>query len=78
MYPGLPTSSVAKNPPVKQGDVGLIPGSGRFPGRGNSNPPQYSCLENPMDRGALQAPQSMGSQKSQTHLRKTTTVDPNV
>ena len=33
-------------------DVGLIPGSGRSPGEGNSNPPQYSCLENPMDRGA--------------------------
>ena len=34
------------------GDVGLIPGSGRFPGRGNSSPLWYSCLENPMDRGA--------------------------
>ena len=33
-------------------DVGLIPGSGRFPGEGNGNPLQYSCLENPMDRGA--------------------------
>ena len=31
------------------GDVGLIPGSGRSPGEGNGNPPQYSCLENPMD-----------------------------
>ena len=36
------------------GDVGLIPGSGRSPGKGNSNPLQYSCLENPMDRGAWQ------------------------
>ena len=34
------------------GDVGLIPGSGRSPGRGQGNPVQYSCLENPMDRGA--------------------------
>ena len=34
------------------GDLGLIPGSGRSPGEGNSNPLQYSCLENPMDRGA--------------------------
>ena len=34
------------------GDVGLIPGSGRSPGGGNGNPLQYSCLENPMDRGA--------------------------
>ena len=33
-------------------DVGSIPGSGRSPGGGNSNPLQYSCLENPMDRGA--------------------------
>ena len=34
------------------GDLGSIPGSGRFPGEGNGNPLQYSCLENPMDRGA--------------------------
>ena len=33
-------------------DVGLIPGSGRSPGEGHGNPLQYSCLENPMDRGA--------------------------
>ena len=33
------------------GDLGLIPGSGRSPGEGNGNPLQYSCLENPMDRG---------------------------
>ena len=37
------------------GDVCLIPGSGRSPGEGNSNPLQYSCLQNPMDRGAWQA-----------------------
>ena len=41
------------------GDLGSIPGSGRFPGEGNSNPLQYSCLENPMDGGAW----SMGSQR---------------
>ena len=34
------------------GDLGSIPGSGRFPGEGNGNPLQYSCLENPMDGGA--------------------------
>ena len=34
------------------GDVGSVPGSGRSPGGGNDNPPQYSCLENSMDRGA--------------------------
>ena len=37
------------------GDVDLIPGSGRFPGGGNGNQLQYSCLENPMDRGAWRA-----------------------
>ena len=37
-------------------DVGLIPGSGRSPGGGHSNPLQYSCLENPRDRGAWRAP----------------------
>ena len=37
------------------GDVGLIPGSGRSPGEGNGTPLQYSCLENPMDRGAWRA-----------------------
>ena len=37
------------------GDLSLIPGSGSSPGEGNGNPCQYSCLENPMDRGAWQA-----------------------
>ena len=36
-------------------DMGLIPGSGRSPGGGNGNPLEYSCLENPMDRGTWQA-----------------------
>ena len=36
-------------------DVGSIPGSGRFPGGGNGNPLQDTCLENPMDRGAWQS-----------------------
>ena len=38
--------------PAKAGDAGLILGSGRVPGEGNGNPFQYSCLGNPMDRGA--------------------------
>ena len=49
---------VVKNPPANARDVrdvGLIPGSGRLPGEGNSNPFQHSCLENPMDRGACRA-----------------------
>ena len=46
---------VVKDPPANAGGAGdtdFIPGSGRFPGRGHSNPLQYSYLENPMDRGA--------------------------
>ena len=45
------------------GDLGLIPGSGKFPGEGNGNPLQYSCLENPMDGGAWCRLLSMGSQR---------------
>ena len=48
---------VVKNPPASAGDIrdmSLIPGPGRSPGVGNGNPLQYSCLENPMDRGAWQ------------------------
>ena len=41
-----------KNPPASAGDLDSIPGSGRSPGEGNDNPLQYSCLENPRDRGA--------------------------
>ena len=40
---------------VNVGDLGSVPGSGRPPGEGNGNPLQYSCLGNPMDRGAWQA-----------------------
>ena len=43
---------MVKNPPTNAGDVDSISGSGRSPGRGHGNPLQYSCLENPMDRGA--------------------------
>ena len=49
---------VVKNPPANAGDIrdaGLTPGLGRSPGGGHGNPLHYSCLENPMDRGALQA-----------------------
>ena len=49
---GFSGGSVVKNPPANAGDVGLIPGSGRSPEGGNGNPVQYSCLGNPMDRGA--------------------------
>ena len=43
---------MVKNPTANAEDPGLIPGSGTFPGKGNGNPLQYSCLENSMDRGA--------------------------
>ena len=52
---GFSDGAVVKNLPGKAGDprdVGLIPGSGRSPGVGNGNPCQYSCLRNPLDRGA--------------------------
>ena len=55
---GFPGGTVVKNSPASAGiirDMGLIPGLGRLPGEGNGNPLQYSCLENPMDRGVWRA-----------------------
>jgi len=79
---------VVKNPPANAGDIrdtGLISGSGRSPGRGHSNPNvlvsfslygiypfQYSCLENPMDRGAWLATVH-GVAKSRTQLKQLST-----
>ena len=63
---------LVKNPPPNAGDVrdvGSIPGSGRSPGEGNGTPLQYSCLENPMDRGAWQATVYRVT-KSQTRLKR--------
>ena len=63
---------MVKNPPANAGDVrdsGSIPGSGRSPGGGNGNPLQYSCLENPMNRGAWQATVQRIA-KSQTQLKQ--------
>ena len=70
----LGTSQVAlvvKNPLANAGDLrdlGLIPGSGRSPGGGHGNPLLYSCLENPMDRGAWQETVHMVT-KIQTQLK---------
>ena len=47
--------AVPKNPPVNTGDLVLIPRLGRSPGGGNGNTLQFSCLGNPMDRGAWRA-----------------------
>ena len=63
---------VVKNPPANAGDLrdeDSIPGLGRSPGEGNSNPLQYSCLENPIDRGTWWATVH-GVTKSQTQLKQ--------
>ena len=49
---GFPGGAEVKASACNVGDLGSIPGLGRSPGEGNGNPFQYSCLENPMDRGA--------------------------
>ena len=51
---GLPWCSAVKNPPTNAGYAGSIPGSGRSPEGWQGNPLQYSCLGNPVDRGAWQ------------------------
>ena len=51
---GFPDSSVGKESACNAEDLGSIPGLGRSPGEGNGNPIQYSCLENPIDRGVWQ------------------------
>ena len=66
---------MVKYSPANVGDVGdmsLIPGLGRSPGEANGNPLQYSCLENPMGRGAWQAIVH-GVTKSQTRLKRHST-----
>ena len=52
---GLPWWLSSKESTCNSGDTGSFPGSGRSPGGGHCNPLQYSCLENPMDRGAWQS-----------------------
>ena len=64
---GFPGGSEVKVSACNAGDLGSIPGLGRSPGEGNGNPLQYSCLENPMDRGAWWATVH-GVAKSQTGL----------
>ena len=75
---GLWASQVAlvvKNPTANAGDIrdaGLIPGLGRSPRGGHGNPPWYSCLENPMGRGAWRATVH-GVAKSRTRLKRLST-----
>ena len=52
LYRCFPCGSADKESACKAGDLGLIPGLERYPGEGNGNSLQYSCLENPMDLGA--------------------------
>ena len=68
---------VVKNPPAKTGgirDLGSVPGLGRSPGEGNGNPLQYSCLENPMDRGAWRATVHGITKESETTATTPTTT----
>ena len=64
---GFPGGSEVKASAFNAGDLGSIPGSGKSPGEENGNPLQYSCLENPMDRGAWWAT-AHGVAKSWTRL----------
>ena len=69
---GLPSGSDVKEPACNAGDLGSIPGLDRSPGGGHGNTLQYSCLENPMDRGAWRATVH-GVRKSQARLKQLTT-----
>ena len=76
-FEGFPGGSVVKNLPANAGDIrdmDLMPGSGRSPGGGHDNPFQYSCLENPMDRGAWRATVH-GVAKSWTQLKLLSTAE---
>ena len=70
---GFPGGSDDKASVCNAGDLGSIPGLGRSPGQGNGSPLQYSCLENPMDRGAWPATVH-GVAKSQTWLSDFTSL----
>ena len=72
---GFPGSSEVKASACNAGGLGSIPGSGRFPGEGNGNPLQYSCLENPMDGGAWWVTVH-GVTKSRTRLSDFTFTQP--
>ena len=74
-FPGFPGGSVGKESACKAGDIrdaGSIPGLGRSLGGGHGSPLQYSCLENPMDRGAWRAAVHRVT-KSQTRLLRLST-----
>ena len=75
MVRGFPGGKVVKVPSANAGDardMGSISGLGRSPGVGNSNPLQYSCLENPMDRGTWRATAQCSGKESDTTERDST------
>ena len=74
MFEGLPGGSDVKASCHNAGDPGSVPELGRSPGEGNGNPLQYSCLENPKDRGAWWAT-VQGVAKSQTRLSTHTHIE---
>ena len=69
---GFPGGAVGKKSACNAGDPGSIPGSGRSPEEGNGTPLQYSCLENPMDRGAWGGYSPWGRKESNTTERLST------
>ena len=69
---GFPGGSDGKESACSAGNLGSIPGSGRSPRERNGNPPQYSCLKNPMDGGAWQVTVHSVA-KSQTQLKRLST-----
>ena len=74
-YFRLPWWLSGKKSACNAGDKGVIPGSGRAPGEGNGNPLQYSCLGNPMDRGAWWVTVHGGHKRVRNDLATETTID---
>ena len=72
VFQGFPSSSDGKESACNAGDLGLIPGLGRFPGGGHGNPLQYSCLENPHGQRSLAGYSSWGHKEPDTTGRLST------
>ena len=70
IFMDFPGGSDVEESACNAGDLGSVPGLGRSPGEGNSNPLQYYCLKNSMDRGAWWAATVHGVTKTQTQLSK--------
>ena len=79
IYQGFPADSVGKESACNAGgtgDAGLILGLGRSAGGGHGNPLQYSCLENPMDRGTWQASVHRVTESDMTEMTEYSTAQP--